>query len=251
MKVRLIAKTSGYYSTEYEGKSLDEIVVGIARISSNKEVNELFSEPYKLIRHCISNGHWSIFNMANLTFEIVTSRAIGRELLRHWSIKPQEFSQRYSSVIEFEPVELRQQAKNNRQSSTKVIQDAETCNLNSRISDYLSEGKALYTELLESSVAKESARFILPETAQTTLIMNGTIREWITTLNQRLHKTAQKEARLVAEQIRDIFIQECPIISKALFNFGYAQEVHILDRVILEKYKMFDHLKKNLTDDAI
>lgn len=246
MKVRLISKTSGSIGTEYEGKSLDEIIVGIARLSSSREVEELFTEPYKLIRHCISNGHWSIFNMANLTFEIVTSRAIGRELLRHWSIKPQEFSQRYATVIEYEPVELRQQSKNNRQSSTKVIQDSETCNLNSKVSDYLSAGKDLYAELLASSVAKESARFILPETAQTTLIMNGTVREWITTLNQRLHKTAQKEARLVAEQIKDIFVQECPIVSQALFNFEYAYDVHILDRVILEKYKMFDLLKTNL-----
>ena len=84
MLVRLISKTTGAIGTEYEAKSIDEIIVGIARISSSRDINELFVEPEKLIRHCLLNGHYSIFEMANLTFEITTSRAMGRELLRHF-----------------------------------------------------------------------------------------------------------------------------------------------------------------------
>ena len=86
---------------------------------------------------------------------------------------------------------------------------------------------------------------ILPETTQTTLYFNGKVRDWITVLNQRLHKTAQKECRLVAESIRDIFIQECPIISKMLFNLEDAYECHILDRVLLEKYGVYETVKAN------
>jgi thymidylate synthase (FAD) len=242
MNVRLITKTVGAVGTEYEGRSIDEIIVGIARLSSSRDVNELFDAPEKLLRHCIMNGHWSIFTMANLTFEITTSRAMGREWLRHWSIKPQEFSQRYAEATEFEPIELRLQSRNkrhNRQSSTEVIEDEE---LNNLVSEHLEETNNVYQELLNQGVSRETARFILPETTQTKLIMNGSIREWITTLNQRLHKTAQKECRLVAEAIRDIFINECPIISDALFNFECAYEVHILDRLVLEKYKVFKEL---------
>ena len=102
MQVRLISKTTGAIGTEYESKSLDEITVGIARLSSSREINELFNEPYKLIRHCLLNGHWSIFATTNLVFEIITSRAMGRELLRHYSIRPQELSQRYAQITEFE-----------------------------------------------------------------------------------------------------------------------------------------------------
>lgn len=242
MQVRLISKTTGCFNTEYEGKSLDEIVVGIARISSNKHINDLFTQPYRLIRYCISNGHWSIFNMCNLTFEIVTSRAIGRELLRHWSIKPQEFSQRYADVLTFEPVELRIQSLNNRQSSQELNHNLA---LDNRVSEHLDATQILYQELLSSDIAKETARFILPETARTTLIMNGTLREWITLLNQRLHNTSQKEIRLVAQAIKDIFILECPLISKALFNFEHADSIHILDRVILEKYNVFSYVQTN------
>jgi len=246
MKTRLLTKTIGLH--EYEGKSIDEIVTGIARISSSRETNELFAEPHKLLRHCISHGHWSVFATCNLGFEVVTSRAIGRELLRHWSLAPQEFSQRYKAVSEFEPIEIRKQCENNRQSSTEIF-DPRNNNrpllASEAIAFNLKATRELYQDLLDQGVAKECARMILPETTQTTLYFNGKVRDWITVLNQRLHKTAQKECRLVAESIRDIFIQECPIISKMLFNFEDAYECHILDRVLLEKYGVYETVKVN------
>lgn len=242
MAVRLIGKTSGIDDTEYANRSIDEIIAGIARISSSRMVNELFDSPEKLLRHCILNGHWSIFTMANLTFEITTSRAIGRELLRHWSIKPQEFSQRYSKVAQMEKIELREQSKNNRQSSVNIIEDKY---LNWKAEQHLEASQQLYNELIANDVSRESARFLLPEATTTRLIMNGGIREWVTTLNQRLHKSAQKECRLIAEEIRDLFMRECPIISNALFNFEYSYEIHILDRLVLEKYGIFQEVVKS------
>lgn len=259
MKVRLLTKTTGAIGTEYEGKSIDSIIVGIARLSSSRETNELFDEPHKLLRHCLNNGHWSVFATANMGFEITTSRAIGRELLRHWSLAPQELSQRYKAISEFEPVEIRMQNINNRQSSTEVFDPTWYEDDNGNITDdllnakrassqifyHLEEAKDLYLKLLKQGVAKECARMILPETTQTVLIFNGKIRDWITTLNQRLHSTAQKECRLVAEAIRDIFIQECPVISKMLYNFEDAYNCHILERVLLEKYGVYDMIKNN------
>lgn len=229
MQVRLIGKTTGLL--EYERKSIDEIITGIARVSSGRDVNDLFTDADKLLRHCIVNGHWSIFEMANLTFEIKTSRAIGREWLRHFSLKPQEFSQRYQVNSSFEPIELRKQSKSNRQSSEDILTDFDDL-----VNEHIIKSESLYVELLKNNVAKETARFILPETTSTTLIFNGSIRSWITTLNQRLHKTAQKEARLIAEAIRDILIQEVPVICKALNNFENAYEVHIMDWLVLNKY---------------
>jgi thymidylate synthase (FAD) len=255
MKVRLLTKTIGAPGTEYEGKSIDEIIVGIARLSSSRETNELFEEPHKLLRHCLNHSHWSVFATANLGFEIATSRAIGRELLRHWSLAPQELSQRYKAVSEFEPIEIREQSKNNRQSSTDVfnpeildtrIEGHGTISYASDlIASHLDDTRGLYLELIKNGVAKECARMILPETTETVLIFNGKIRDWITTLNQRLHKTAQKECRLVAEAIRDIFIQECPVISNMLYNFEDAYDCHILERVLLEKYGVYEMIKAN------
>ena len=255
MQVRLIAKTTGYEGTEYHNKSIDQIVCGIARLSSSREVNELFDEPHKLIRHCLLHGHFSIYEMSNLVFEISTSRAMGRELIRHGKLSGiQEYSQRYQAVASYEPIELREQSKNNRQSSTTVI-DSSSFRLNvngkdqdaeSHIDDALSYIHNLYNALLREGVAKECSRFLLCENTSTTIIMNFRVRELITFLNVRLHKTAQKEIRLIAEFIKDIFIKECPIISSALYNFEGAYNMHILDRLVLEKYKVYEQAKELL-----
>lgn len=160
-------------------------------------------------------------------------------------------SQRYAEATIFESVELRRQSKSNRQSSTErvgfITEDTFGIEVDAtkevRLSEAIEDGylaldksQYAYERLLEWGVAKECARFVLPETTQTTLIMNFRIRELITMLNVRLHKTAQKEVRLVAEAIRDIFIQECPLIAAALHNFHNAYEVHILDQLVLEKH---------------
>lgn len=260
-KVQLITKTVGYEDTEYENKGIDQILVGEARISSNRDTNELFSEPDKLLRHCILNGHWSVFEMANLTFEIETSRAMGRELLRHCKmVGVQERSQRYAEITSFEEVELRKQCKNNRQSSVDVLatitEDGHENYFdeqkNIRLTEVTEEGEMLlqqakytYERCLEWDVSRETARMFLPECATTTLIMNFRIRELITFLNVRLHKTAQKEIRLIAEAIKDWFMVECPIISKCLYNFEDAYDIHLLDRLVLEKFGVYNLVKNN------
>lgn len=243
MKVELISRTQGL--GVFKDVSIDELIVGQARVSTSRELNDLFKEPEKLLRHCITNQHWSIFELANLGFYIETSRAMGRELLRHGKmVGLTEFSQRYSSDIEFEKIEIRKQSKSNRQSSTEPINvilnhGILTSTVNNHIIEHQKDTKKLYDALIEIGGARETARMVLSENTRTRMYFNFRIRELITFLNARLHKTAQKEIRLIAEQVRDIFIQECPIIAEALFKFDNAYEVPILDRIVLEKYKVY------------
>lgn len=235
MKVELVTKTVGVGS--FEGRTIDEIIVAQARVSSNKEGETLFNHPEKLIRHLILQGHWSPFDMCNIGFDIETSRAMSLEFIRHFSIKPQQYSQRYSESIGVEKIEIRKQSSSNRQSSSEVMEDDE---LNFIVDSSIYESFSAYKRLLESGVAREVARLVLPETTKTKLYMNGSIRSWITFLNARLHNTAQKEIRLLAEGIRDEMIRICPIISKALYNFENSYKIHILDRMILEKYGVYE-----------
>lgn len=236
MKVQLVTKTTGIGN--FEGRSIDEIIVGQARVSTSKSGEKLFQSPENLIRHLLINSHWSPFEMCSLGFEIETSRAISLELVRHKSFSFQQYSQRYSETNEREPIELRHQSKINRQSSTEPIENSEAL-------DYLVDRElysvfSTYQILLENGVAREVARFVLPESTKTKIYMNGSIRSWITFLNVRLHNTAQKEIRLLAEEVRDCLIKELPIISKALYNFENAYKIHILDRLVLEKYGVYD-----------
>ena len=242
MKVRLIGKTSGLH--EYQGKSLDEIIVGLARVSSKR--SDLFASPEKLLRHCVMEQHWSVFDQCDLTFEIFTSRAMSHQLIRH-KMHFQEFSLRYAENTEIEPIELRRQAVSNRQSSTDVINpDIYGTSAQFVIDNFINMLLNIYEILIETGVSRETARMILPLATQTKLNAKATLRQWITFLNARLHHTAQKEIRLVAECIKDAIISECPIISQCFFNFEDAYHIHFLERLVLEKYGVYSQVRQSI-----
>jgi len=201
----------------------EEQLVEIARVSSSRE--DKTAEPDKLINYLIKHSHWSPFEHGFISMKIVTSKAIAIQLLRHRSFTFQEFSQRYAKVTDMEPIELRGQAEKNRQSSTDVIghnkiQDEQGnwshVTMDVMVSGHLKATDELYNKLLDAGVAKECARFILPMTTQTTLYMSGPIRSWIHMVNLRDDSHAQKEAQLIAKEMKRIFIRELPIVSKAL-----------------------------------
>tara|TARA_R100001086_G_scaffold208436_1_gene124219 strand:- start:44 stop:718 length:675 start_codon:yes stop_codon:yes gene_type:complete len=204
-------------------------IVEIARVSSSRTNKS--EAPEGLINYLIKNKHWSPFQHSYLTFEIVTSKAIAIQFLRHLSFTFQEFSQRYARVTAFEDIEFRLQAEKNRQSSTDVVgklvigeegwefigdHDHETYKYFIEAGDLLVRIQELYNKMIDGGVAKECARFILPMTTQTTLYMTGSVRSWIHFIQLRDDGHAQKEAQLIAREIKAIFNKELPIISKAL-----------------------------------
>ncbi|HEY9703051.1 MAG TPA: FAD-dependent thymidylate synthase, partial [Allocoleopsis sp.] len=85
---------------------------------------------------------------------------------------------------------------------------------------------------------------------QTKINVTGNIRSWLTFLNARLHKTAQKEIRIVAEAIAAELKQQCPIICQCFFNFENAYNIHFLERLVLEKYGCYEVVKQQITQDS-
>ena len=215
MKVKIVSITQGV--GEFKDRTAEDIIVYAARVSSPRK--DKFESPEGLLKYCIDNKHWSIFETPSITFEIETSRAIGRQLLRHRSATFQEFSQRYSYVTEFEPFELRKQAEKNRQSSTKVFDpliDNGFIRASEAINTHIDEAEKLYKDLLSAGVAKESARFILPECAKTTMYMTNNLRNWIHFIQVRDDEHAQKEVREIAIEIKKVLKEYFPIVAKAL-----------------------------------
>lgn len=202
-------------------------IVEIARVSSSRKDKSEKTEG--LINYLIKHKHYSPFEHGYMTLEIETSKAIGIQLLRHRSFTFQEFSQRYSTVTKIEPIELREQHKNNRQSSTDVFDPCMSMdgyfagftpdaylNASSLIEGHIEETLEFYNKLLEAGVARECARMVLPMATSTTIYMTGSIRSWIHLIDIRSDSHAQKEIQLISEEMRSIFINQLPIISKAL-----------------------------------
>ena len=75
----------------------ENIISYCARVSNPQNQDNEETAP-KLLRYCIKNKHWSIFEMANMCVEINTTRAISAQIVRHRSFSYQEMSQRYQDV---------------------------------------------------------------------------------------------------------------------------------------------------------
>lgn len=216
MKVKLVSLTKSL--VEEKELSAEELIVYVARVSNPS--NQLNSETSdKLIAYMVKNKHWSPFEMCDMTVEIVTSRGIAQQILRHRSFSFQEFSQRYAEVTDFEPIQLRKSGATNRQSSLEVFDpnlNGNNISASRLIENHLRESEFLYKSLLEKGVAKECARFVLPITTQTKIYMKGSVRSWIHYLQIRCDAHTQLEHRQIALAILDIFKINFPNISKAL-----------------------------------
>ena len=104
----------------------EKVVARHARVSTVDPDRDEFAG---LLGFCIRHGHWSVLEQANAAFEIITSRAISAQIIRHRTFAFQELSQRYVSPfkvlgnLNVEPTDfsIRKQAEKNRQSSTDVM----------------------------------------------------------------------------------------------------------------------------------
>jgi thymidylate synthase (FAD) len=202
-------------------------IVEIARVSSSRK--DKSEKPEGLLNYLLKHKHFSPFEHASITFDITTSKAIGIQLIRHRSFTFQEFSQRYQDVSRisesgmFENIELREQSDDNRQSSSEVFdplvevpQSGELVEASLMVRKFSELAVEVYKCLLDAGVAREQARMVLPMATKTRIYMTGTIRSWIHFLDIRDDEHAQKEVRLIAQEIKAIMIEELPIISKAL-----------------------------------
>lgn len=196
-------------------------IIRIARVSN--PANQDNPEYAKLIKYCIHHKHWSVFEHAHMTLEIETSTAIATQILRHRSFTFQQFSQRYANggSLGFEAIEMRKQAEKNRQSSSGLVDDETRKDIEETWVLILEEIQMLYDRMIAVGIAKECARFVLPQCTTTRLYMTGNIRSWIHYLDLRSGDDVQKEHRLVAQAAKKIFIAHLPVISLAL---GWADE---------------------------
>lgn len=195
----------------------------MARVSAPKNAKNLETGP-RLLKYLVRHKHWSPFEMANMCVEILTTRGISPQILRHRSFSFQEFSLRYANANEIGRIntpQLRSQDFKNRQNSNDDLETRlggeRLAALYRRVSSHLEDAEHLYQELLSEGVAKESARFLLPLAAPSKLFMNGTLRSWIHYIDLRTGNGTQSEHKIIADQCKTIFIEQFPTIAEAMW----------------------------------
>jgi thymidylate synthase (FAD) len=205
-----------------------ELIAYCARVSNPaNQFNTDTSE--KLIRYLIKHQHWSPLEMVSACCEIVTTRDIARQILRHRSFSFQEFSQRYADpTAELDEAfvlrEARFQDTKNRQNSVELdMNNQQQKNLaydwqraQQRV---LFAVKQEYKWAIDNGIAKEQARAVLPEGLTVSrMYMNGTLRSWIHYMELRAANGTQKEHQQIAvacaQAIAGIFPMAADLIAK-------------------------------------
>ena len=196
-----------------DASSPEELISYAARVSnpSNQANHKTASG---LLKYCMKNKHWSVFEMANAVVEVKAPRDITRQLLRHRSFSFQEFSQRYSDEIEFTDREFRRQDTKNRQNSIDDLNTEQKDNIDFLVSDVQIVSEDTYKDLRALGVAKECSRVVLPEgLTMSTLYVNGTLRSWLHYLDVRDDEgVTQWEHVLLAREIKKVLAPAFPII---------------------------------------
>jgi len=211
--VKLISVTQG--AGELIDKNAQDIIGYITRVSNPK--NQLnFETVPMLLKYCIDNKHWSPFEHAYMTLEIKTTRAIAAQILRHRSFTFQEFSQRYSEVLEYIPQAARRQDTKNRQNSIDDLSQEDKLWFQATQQAVWDVSYDFYKKALERGIAKESARFLLPLNTETTIYMTGNIRSWIHYIELRSANGTQQEHMDIAIECKKNFIKQFPHIAEAL-----------------------------------
>jgi thymidylate synthase (FAD) len=162
--------------------------------------------------------------MVSACCEIVTTRDIARQILRHRSFSFQEFSQRYADpTAELDEAfvlrEARFQDTKNRQNSIDIDNSDEQQRLlaydweraQKRV---LFSVKQEYEWAIKNGIAKEQARAILPEGLTVSrMYMNGTLRSWIHFIELRSGNGTQKEHQHIALACAEVIAKIFPMAS--------------------------------------
>lgn len=213
MSVALVGKSSPVIEGITDAEAL---LVYMARVS-NPQSQQEGSNPEKLIGYLIRECHWSPFEMVHLTLEINAPRDISRQMLRH-KFAFQEFSQRYAVATNFTVRECRLQDTKNRQSSIECSKDDKIAAWWQRIQQQIiDQTQMIYQGAIDSGIAKEVARCILPEgLTMSRLYMSGNLRSWIHYCMLRTGNGTQKEHQRIADQCWDIVRNEFPAVVSAV-----------------------------------
>ncbi len=181
----------------------ERVVAAAARLCySAASVDRLLEqepqERRRLLEKILALGHLSVLEHAVFTFAVEgISRACSHQLVRHRLASFSQQSQRYVSHRE-------------RFAAVVPPSIAARPELQRRYAELLDEIHRLYRDLVEAGVPPEDARFVLPNAAQTKLVLTMNARELRHFFALRCCRRAQWEIRELASAMLHIVRAAAP-----------------------------------------
>jgi thymidylate synthase (FAD) len=198
------------YSSKFSGELFDEKV-------QNAEQQTEF------IRKVVASGHESPLEHVKFTFAIEgVSRALTHQLVRHRIASFSQQSQRYVKETKFDyvvppSIAEDEELKKEFVSTMELIQSS----YNKLLEQFTLKGRV-------GARANQDVRFVLPQAAETKIVVTMNCRELIHFFHQRCCARAQWEIKRLADQMLEICRQKLPEVfgqTAAKCDFlGYCPE---------------------------
>lgn len=198
-QVKLNVKLIGYT------KNAEQIVAAAIRqcysASGAKELTQKIpaGKRAKLIRQVVSSDHTSTIEHISFTFAIEgVSRVLTHELVRHRIASFSQQSQRYVEAGNFNYI-----------IPPTITSKPEALKIYKKI---VAEDQKIYNELLEMGIPREDARFVLPNAAETKIVVTMNARSLFNFLRRRMCNRAQWEIRTLAYKMHAQLMKAAPNI---------------------------------------
>jgi thymidylate synthase (FAD) len=142
----------------------------------------------KFVRMLVRRGDLSVFEHAYATFRFSgVSRAMTHQLVRHRLCSFTQQSQRNVNESDFKYVE-----------PETILENEETHRM---FVEHMEEVKNVYKLLVEAGVKYEDARYVLPNSVESEIVVSANFREWRHIVELRGSPEAQWEIRKAAIEI--------------------------------------------------
>jgi thymidylate synthase (FAD) len=203
----------------------DQKVTGAARVSTGKGPEYTSKGPEadeKLIRYLMAHGHGTPFEHAVFQFFVKAPIFVVREWQRHRVASYNEQSGRYSEFKPefYVPDHARVPDPANKQSSVVGVDEVVTDHVVRWSEAAQSEAFRTYQMLLDTGVAREMARIVLPLSLYTSFWWTVNARSLMNFQMLRNHEAAQWEIRQYAAAIEAMFAEVMPMTHTAFVAAG-------------------------------
>jgi thymidylate synthase (FAD) len=205
MKVELVLHAGG-----------DLSVVNSARVSFNKEADEVLPGDEKLINYLAKHYHDTPFRHNFIQLRCEVPLFLARQLMKHQAgLTWNEESRRYISTDPnfYQPSEWRLRPEGSiKQGSGGIHHQSQ--NMQEAHDLHIKNSLSLYNSMLEDGIAPEMARMVLPQSMMVNFIWSGNLLAFFHMYNLRSGAGSQVEAKEFAELTRAVIEPE--------FQIGWA-----------------------------
>ena len=178
---------------------------------------QLSKRDTKLIKYLAKHGHYSPFGHAFASFHVKAPIFVARQLVKHKFLRWNEISRRYvdDDPEFYVPDEWRGRSADKKQGSEGVVDLGQ---LAEEVEVETGSAAEMYYMLIESGVAPEQARMVLPQSTMTEWYWSGSLDAFASMCVLRLKGDTQYETRLVAQRIGEVMSGLFPVSWKALVH---------------------------------